>query len=95
MCHPHEPTHTASDLPWHPDDKATPAPARPGLSQLFRPDVLETIEQKIGELDEELRALSLDIHGMVLHVGKRMHLNPLFSLDSSSGTGIQRIVRHP
>jgi len=70
MCHPHEPTHAASDLPWHPDDKATPAPARPGFSQLFRPDVLETIEQKIGELDGELRELSLDIHGVSDMYGK-------------------------
>ena len=49
---------------WRPDDTAQPTPSRPGSSQLYRPDILETIEAKIKEMDAELRELSLDIHGM-------------------------------
>ena len=30
---------------------------------IFRPDLYKVIERKIDELDEELRELSLDIHG--------------------------------
>lgn len=30
---------------------------------LYRPDILEVIEKSIGDLDDRLRALSLDIHG--------------------------------
>ncbi|KAF9045487.1 hypothetical protein BJ165DRAFT_1477668 [Panaeolus papilionaceus] len=47
---------------WHPDGGAKPAPVRPNSSELYRPDILETIENKITEIDGELRALSLDIH---------------------------------
>jgi amidohydrolase len=47
---------------WRPDDNAQPKPSRPGFSDLYRPDVLETIESTIKNLDAELRALSLDIH---------------------------------
>lgn len=50
---------------WHPDDKAQATPARPGATELYRPDILETIEAKIKDLDGELRELSLDIHGKV------------------------------
>ena len=50
---------------WRPDDPAQPAPAQPGSSQLYRPDILETIEAKIKEMDGELRELSLDIHGII------------------------------
>lgn len=49
---------------WHPDDKAQATPTRLNSSELYRPDVLNTIEAKIRELDGELRELSLDIHGM-------------------------------
>ena len=51
------------DPVWRPDDGLRPAPAKPGSTELFRPDVLETIEKRISEADEELRSLSLDIHG--------------------------------
>ncbi|PPQ81021.1 hypothetical protein CVT26_002902 [Gymnopilus dilepis] len=50
------------DPVWRPDDGLRPAPAKPGSTELFRPDVLETIEKRISEVDEELRSLSLDIH---------------------------------
>ncbi|KDR78232.1 hypothetical protein GALMADRAFT_245310 [Galerina marginata CBS 339.88] len=47
---------------WRPDDHQRPAPAKPGSNEIYRPDVLETIEIRIKELDQELRELSLDIH---------------------------------
>ncbi|KAF9563860.1 hypothetical protein CPC08DRAFT_661451 [Agrocybe pediades] len=47
---------------WHPDDNAKPTPARPNSTDIYRPDILETIEAKIAEMDSELRELSLDIH---------------------------------
>lgn len=49
---------------WRPDDNEQPTPRKPGFSQLYRPDILETIEAKIKEMDAELRELSLDIHGI-------------------------------
>jgi len=49
-------------LVWHPDDKEKPAPKRPNSTEVYRLDVLETIEARIKELNEELRELSLDIH---------------------------------
>lgn len=51
---------------WRPGDLAQPTPARPCFNELYRPDILETIEAKIEEMDAELRELSLDIHGIVL-----------------------------
>lgn len=47
---------------WREGDKDTAEPERPG-STIYRPDILEVIEKRITELDTELRALSLDIHG--------------------------------
>ncbi|CAA7266203.1 unnamed protein product [Cyclocybe aegerita] len=47
---------------WRPDDNTSPSPAQPGSSEIYRCDILETIEAKIKELDSELRELSLDIH---------------------------------
>ncbi|KAF9450012.1 hypothetical protein P691DRAFT_811259 [Macrolepiota fuliginosa MF-IS2] len=47
---------------WRPGDKAAPAPQDPHLDQIYRPEVLETIEKRINELSDELRTLSLDIH---------------------------------
>lgn len=66
MCnqHPADTTPKTKDIVWRPDDNAKATPARPGSSEIFRPDILETIEAKIAELDPELRALSLDIHGL-------------------------------
>lgn len=49
---------------WRPDDDQHPSPSHPGSSDIYRPDILETIEAKIQELDQQLRELSLDIHGM-------------------------------
>jgi len=46
---------------WRPDT-AKPTPARPGATELYRPDILEHIEATIKNLDKELRELSLDIH---------------------------------
>lgn len=65
MCtqHPDETAFKSKDVVWRPDDNAKAAPARPGSTQLFRPDILQTIEAKIAELDSELRELSLNIHG--------------------------------
>ncbi|KAF5313399.1 hypothetical protein D9611_008576 [Ephemerocybe angulata] len=65
MCHcSHNDPQSAVDLTrvWRPDDEQKPAPVNPGGTELYRPDILETIEQKIAELDSELRELSLDIH---------------------------------
>lgn len=56
-------TAVSSNKVWRRDETAQASPARPGASELYRPDILETIEAKIKELDEELRKLSLDIHG--------------------------------
>ncbi|KAF8651175.1 hypothetical protein AX16_004830 [Volvariella volvacea WC 439] len=53
----------ASDsILWRPEDTTPPVPAQPNGEPFYRPDVLETIEAKIHDLDAELRALSLDIH---------------------------------
>ena len=55
----------ANDGPvWGPDDPAKPTPARPGATELYRPDVLEFIEATIVGMDKELRELSLEIHSM-------------------------------
>ena len=63
MCHPTGPP--PADIPfWRPSDAVS------GLagtnSPIYRPDVYRIIEKRIEELDQELRALSLDIHGMFL-----------------------------
>ncbi|KAG6855820.1 hypothetical protein H0H87_010582 [Tephrocybe sp. NHM501043] len=48
---------------WGPDDASQPTPSRPeGVSDLYRPDILQNIEETLKELDDELRELSLDIH---------------------------------
>ena len=65
-CHSEESIPQPSLNVWRPDDKVQPTPARPGSTEIYRPDILETIEAKIKELDAELRELSLDIHGMLL-----------------------------
>ena len=63
-CHSAESTPQSDNKVWRPDDKAKATPSRPGSTEIYRPDILETIEAKIKELDGELRELSLDIHGM-------------------------------
>lgn len=66
MCEgDHEPQQSWNDaVLWHRDDKATPAPQDPHPERLYKPEVLKTIDDTINGLSEELRALSLDIHGM-------------------------------
>lgn len=63
MCIHDTNTAVPSNKVWRRDDTAQASPARPGASELYRPDILDTIEAKIKELDSELRELSLDIHG--------------------------------
>lgn len=64
MCHCSANTRLGgTPVIWRPEDKQKPAPKRPNSTEIYRPDVFETIEAKIKELSEELRALSLDIHG--------------------------------
>ncbi len=48
---------------WRPEDTGKPTPERPSVGGIFRPDIMAAIEQRIAELDTDLRALSLDIHG--------------------------------
>lgn len=60
----HEPQQTWNNTVWHPDDKAAPAPQDPHPELLYKPEVLKTIDETINGLSNELRALSLDIHGM-------------------------------
>lgn len=62
-CNSHDAPPASAGRVWRPDDKEEAKPARPGSSELYRPDILETIEATIKELDPELRELSLDIHG--------------------------------
>lgn len=62
-CDSHDAPPASAGRVWRPDDKEEAKPTRPGSSDLYRPDILETIEAKIKELDPELRELSLDIHG--------------------------------
>ena len=64
MCiHDREPQQAWSNNVWRPEEKAVPAPQDPHPERIYNPEVLKTIEDKINELSEELRALSLDIHG--------------------------------
>ena len=59
-------THTASalnppDRAWRPTD---PDLVRPNIkSGLYAPEVLESIEKTIDRMSDDLRKLSLDIHG--------------------------------
>ncbi|PPQ77930.1 hypothetical protein CVT25_015405 [Psilocybe cyanescens] len=65
MCHLHSSDAAppkSSDKVWRPTDQAKAAATRPNSSDIYRPDILETIEAKITEMDKELRELSLDIH---------------------------------
>ncbi|TFK31807.1 hypothetical protein BDQ12DRAFT_729235 [Crucibulum laeve] len=62
MCIHDENLVISSNSLWHPDDQTKPTARAPGATDLYRPDVLDTIEAKIRELNAELRVLSLDIH---------------------------------
>ena len=83
MCN-HLASDSSSVKVWRPDDTAQPTPCQPGSSPLYRPDILETIEAKIKEMDAELRELSLDIHGIIEYI---LSFHPI--LTSST------IVAHP
>jgi hypothetical protein len=48
---------------WRPEDITTPIPDRTDVRGIYRPEILETIEKRIKELDLDLRELSADIHG--------------------------------
>uniref|UniRef100_D8Q864 Peptidase M20 domain-containing protein 2 n=1 Tax=Schizophyllum commune (strain H4-8 / FGSC 9210) TaxID=578458 RepID=D8Q864_SCHCM len=48
---------------WRPDDTTRATAALPGTADgVWRSDILDAIEETIAGMDEELRALSLDIH---------------------------------
>ncbi|KAG6823370.1 hypothetical protein H0H93_003763 [Arthromyces matolae] len=48
---------------WRPDDGAKPTPSLPeNAANIYRPDILQHIEETLKELDGELRELSLNIH---------------------------------
>lgn len=67
MCQP-QPA-AESDEVWRTDNKEHAAILEKILKQktekanIFRPDVLDFMEKRIDGLSEELRALSIDIHG--------------------------------
>ena len=63
-------TPTSNSKVRRPDDVTEQStPYQPGSGELYRPDVLETIEAKIKDMDTELRELSLNIHGIInIHV---------------------------
>ncbi|KAF5350649.1 hypothetical protein D9756_008715 [Leucocoprinus leucothites] len=60
--HDNRPQRTWTNDVWRPEDKVKPAPQDPHPEYIYKPEVLQTIEEKINELSDELRALSLDIH---------------------------------
>ncbi|KXN82376.1 Peptidase M20 domain-containing protein 2 [Leucoagaricus sp. SymC.cos] len=57
-----EPQKTWTNEVWRPEDRVKPVPQDPYPERIYRPEVLATIEEKINELSNELRTLSLDIH---------------------------------
>ena len=63
QCYHFTPAHTGPV--WSPEDSAKHAPARPNASDIYRPDLLDHIEETIKFLDAELRELSLDLHSML------------------------------
>lgn len=70
MCldHQSQTESSASSVPggvWRPDDTSKPIP-QGTTDDIYRPDILDAIEKTIGELDAELRTLSLDIHSEYL-----------------------------
>jgi hypothetical protein len=63
MCNcDHEAQQTWPNEPWRPGDSTNPTPENPCPELLYKREVLETIEETINELSDELRTLSLDIH---------------------------------
>ena len=59
------------DEVWRPDNKEHAAAlteilqSKTAKDNVYRPDVLDAIEKSIDALSEELRALSIDIHGKI------------------------------
>lgn len=62
---------SGSGTAWRPEDIARPTPATPNAGDIYRPDILDHIEATITELDEELRKLSLDIHGRCISISNK------------------------
>ena len=50
---------------WRPGDDVKPGGSG---ADIYRPDVLKTIEEHIDKLDAELRELSLDIYGKIYYL---------------------------
>ncbi|KAG5725164.1 Peptidase M20 domain-containing protein 2 [Termitomyces sp. T112] len=59
-CGCHFATQNAGSV-WRPNDKLEPTPSRRD-AEIYRPDILQNIEETLKELDSDLRELSLDIH---------------------------------
>ena len=49
-----------TDVIWRPGDKI---PAEGSGKEIYRPEIFQTIDTSIDDLDEKLRALSVEIHG--------------------------------
>jgi hypothetical protein len=64
---------------WLADDTGNPSPRDPNR-EIFRPDILDHIEKTITSLDNELRTLSLDIHG----VSRQKQFTELLMIPSDS-----------
>lgn len=62
MCKGDHSAQTAPGKVWLVGDEAKPVASDPSI-ELYRPDILDHVEQAIDGLSEDLRALSLDIHG--------------------------------
>lgn len=78
-------------LVWRPEDADPPVAETPG-SEIFRPDILDEIEKKIGEISKELNELSLDIHG-VYSTCPRMCISDWLLYSSQSRAEIWGTVR--
>lgn len=60
---------TAGTEIWHPDDghdfqNLANSIRQKGRTNIYNPELLDAIDTSIDDLNDELRALSLDIHGM-------------------------------
>lgn len=60
MCQPDSTQPVSTDF-WRPGDDVTTVKGTG--AEIYRPDVYKLIEKRIDELNDELRALSIDIHG--------------------------------
>lgn len=58
-----QPTVKDSGSVWRPDDGSKPTPSKPdNVSNIYRLDILQNIEETLRELDGELRELSFEVH---------------------------------